>query len=736
MNPDDDEIQPNTDGQDQVVYWLNQIDAFKKKHDDWSKKSWKIIEKYRDEKKRSTSEFNILWSNTETLKSSLYSATPVPSVTRRYKDADPIGLQVSEVLKRNLSYSVDSYDFDDVMQSVTEDYCLPGRGVVRVKYIPTYDKVQSRIPAEPVGFAIDEMGQQQPQYAEGVEMSDDIGPFTLGEFEEKVVYEEALCEYVFWEDFAFDVTRKWKDCKWVAFKGSYTRKQAVKEFGDKAYKLAMDYTASNDSNKKIEPDKENKAIVWEIWDKEKRKQYFVAPSYPDGVLKVEDDPLNLEGFFPCPKPIVAVSTNDTPVPVPLYTLYQDQAEELNRVSSRISALIARLKVTGAYNAVNDELVRISEAEDGHFIPIEGLGPDVRIDDMVSYWPIEKIAEVLAGLYRQREEIKQVIYDITGLSDILRGQTDPNETAAAQQLKSKFGGIRQSPRQKVIQKFARDLFRLKAEIMAEKFSPQTLSMVANMEVTPEMVDLMRNNHPRNFRIDIETDSTIEPNAMEEQQNRVAMVQSITEMFSAWAPLVQGGAPLSMVKELALFAIRGFKNSIKVEEAIEQMPDEMPQQAQGPSPEEIKGQIEQGKVQANLQIKQQEMIADRDKIAMQIGADKVIQQNKHNLEMQYKSAELDLEERNFEKELASKERMALATAIIKARTDAMMAQSASKEVEEEQEEEVQETGLDQEQIMQMVNAVQQALQAISAPKRVTITRDKSGNLTGGEVSSMGV
>jgi hypothetical protein len=273
-------------------------------------------------------------------------------------------------------------------------------------------------------------------------------------------------------------------------------------------------------------------------------------------------------------------------------------------------------------------------------------------------------------------------------------------------------------------------------MAEKFSPQTLSLVANMEVTPEMVDLMRNNHPRNFRIDIETDSTIEPNAMEEQQNRVAMVQSITEMFSAWAPLVQGGAPLSMVKELALFAIRGFKNSMKVEEAIEQLPDQMPQQAQGPSPEEIKGQIEQGKVQANLKIKQEEMVADRDKIAMQIEADKVIQENKHNLEMQYKSAELDLEERNFEKELASKERMALATAIIKARTDAMLAQSASKEVKEEPEEEMQQIGLDQEQIMQMVDAVQQALQAISAPKKVTITRDKSGNLTGGEVSSMGV
>ena len=59
----------------------------------------------------------------------------------------------------------------------------------------------------------------------------------------------------------------------------------------------------------------------------------MASGYRD-ILAEDDDPYNLEGFYPCPTPLIAVRTTDTSIPIPEYTLYQDQAEELDRLTTR------------------------------------------------------------------------------------------------------------------------------------------------------------------------------------------------------------------------------------------------------------------------------------------------------------------------------------------------------------------------------------------------------------------
>jgi hypothetical protein len=56
------------------------------------------------------------------------------------------------------------------------------------------------------------------------------------------------------------------------------------------------------------------------------------------IIDARDDPLGLEGFFPCPKPLYATTTSDTLVPVPDFVLYQDQAMELDILSDRIDGL--------------------------------------------------------------------------------------------------------------------------------------------------------------------------------------------------------------------------------------------------------------------------------------------------------------------------------------------------------------------------------------------------------------
>jgi len=88
-----------------------------------------VLERYRDDRGLDdhVSKFNILWSNTETIKPAIFARMPVPDVRRRYLTQDPIGRTAAMILERALSYSISTYDFKDTCDRCVEDYILPGR---------------------------------------------------------------------------------------------------------------------------------------------------------------------------------------------------------------------------------------------------------------------------------------------------------------------------------------------------------------------------------------------------------------------------------------------------------------------------------------------------------------------------------------------------------------------------------------------------------------------------------
>jgi hypothetical protein len=88
--------------------------------------------------------------------------------------------------------------------------------------------------------------------------------------------------------------------------------------------------------------------VWEIWDKAKKQTVWIAPSHKAELLDKKPDPLKLPGFFPSPPALSATKTNESQIPVADYTEYQDQAIELDVLTSRIDRLTGALKVAGVY----------------------------------------------------------------------------------------------------------------------------------------------------------------------------------------------------------------------------------------------------------------------------------------------------------------------------------------------------------------------------------------------------
>lgn len=623
--------------------WLREIDLASAHEKNWRERAEKIVKRYRDDDRKgddggTTSRFNILFANTEVLKGVMYQKTPVPDVRRRFLDRDPIGRQAAQILQRALSYSIDAYDFDGLMMAVVEDVLLPGRGVARVRYVPTTAKRNN---------------------------------------EDAVVYQEVSCDYVEWEMYRESPAKRASKIRWKAFGELMTREDLVRYFGDKGRLCALDWSPKDKENEN--DDMFKRALVWAIWDKTSRKVYFVSNGYKDDCLAVEPDPLGLEGFFPSPQSVYSVTTTNSLIPVPEFIQYQDQAIELDNITARIDALVDQLRVRGIDGTSLAEVEKLAKAGDGEMIPVEDAARLAQImengglEKAILFWPIEQIAGVLAHLYDQREQVKQTIYEITGIADIVRGSTKSSETLGAQELKARYANVRVGPRQKLIANFARDIFRMKAELISQKFTPEVLKLMTGPEMwmveteapgpdgrpvkqkvdaTEQIMALLRDDKLRGFRVDIETDSTVQPDATEEQKNRIEMLTAVSQFIAGMGPAVQAGQiPKDVALEFLSFGIRGFKMSPQIEEAIDRMKDGGGQEKDQPPQIPPEVQAEQIKQQAEDRRMHAQQQADGAKLQFQ----GQVESAKLNAQQQKDVAALEAQKVMEEMRLASAERI---------------------------------------------------------------------------------
>lgn len=645
------------EGAEFVRTWMDAIGLSSKEEDQWRKRAEEATNIYRSGSKDKTENrsrtFNILFANVDTTVPSIYNSTPVPDVRRRYNDEDKVGKQVSDIIERAISYSVDAYDFDAVMKDCAKDTEIAGRATARVRYVPYFDETG-----------------------------------------ETVVSEEANCEHVQWKDFRRGPGKTWDDVPWIAFRHSLTRAQLVKLNKTVGNTVNLDSQVEGLEDKgdgKPESEIFKRATVWEIWDKDTREVIFIAESYKEKPLVREPDPLGLTSFFPVPRPIYAIKTSDSLCPVIPYDTYRDQAEELEHVSRRIMALVEALKAKGIYDGRMEEVITLATADDNEMIPVasaanylDGAG----LEKAIAWWPIETISRVLKELYIQREQIKQTIYEITGLSDILRGQSDPNETLGAQELKKQTGSLRIQAKQADIQRFARDIFRLKAEIIATKFSWETISMMTGInfpteqekqgaqvqlqqmqqqaqatgqppQIPPQVQDMLsqpsreevqkilKDDTTRAYRIDVESDSTIRADMTRNQNNMNMFLQGTAQYAAAMGPIVQLDKSLmpTVIEVYSAFA-RTYKLGRQAEDALDKLSDQGKQMAENPQPEKpdpkleaekVKAEAAKEKAQLDTQAAQQKFQMEQQKAQMDMQA----AQQKHQMEMQKMQADLQMQ-----------------------------------------------------------------------------------------------
>ena len=584
-------------------YWQMELDSSDQSEKDWRERGRAVVARYRDERETDgynaslTKQFNILWSNTETMKGALFARMPKADVRRRYNDNNPITRQVAIVLERALQYGNEVYSADKPIKAAIEDYLLPGRGVVWVVYEPIF--VKEKIQVE----SLDEFGNM----------------VMIDQEEERIADQRCYFDYINWEDYRESPAKRPEDVYWKARRHLLTRDELIEKGFKNAKNVPLNWSPEPTEGYQEEYSEIfSRAEVWEIWDKYSSKRFFISRGYNE-VLAEDDDPYELENFFPCPDSLVAIRTNETNVPIPEFTLYQDQADELDRITTRISNLIEGLKRRGIYDASVPELSHLADAGDNDFVPSENfaqLSAKGGLQQVFQQEDIAPIGQVLAGLYQQRNQILDTIYQITGISDIIRGSTKASETATAQQLKAQFGSMRMRKKQSEIAEYIRDLFRIKAEIIAEHYEPETLAAMTALTITPEMMQIMRDDKLRGYSIDIESDATIFTDEEEEKKTRIEFLSS----FGAYLQQAIGIANQSpALTPLAFQALRFLMGAWKVgrtfEDVIDRTEAQLTQQAQqalqaGPQPSEAE-RIAAQKMQTEMakeELKQQGKLAD--------------------------------------------------------------------------------------------------------------------------------
>lgn len=609
------EEEPKESPEEIAKRWLAAISSRQKSLEVFYKRGDRITKRYKsnkdsrgaDTRDATGTKFNIFWSNVQTLGPATYSRRPKVEVSRRFRDQDPVGRLAATILQRALQYEVDcGFDFHNTIKAAVLDRLLPGMGTAWVRYEPSFK-------TEP---------QEQPA---------PDGLSTITEDVETLSDERTPVDYVFWKDFLTSAARGWCDVRWVARRVMFSKEAlrarfgtTVAKFGGKIEdvvcnydpnKVGLDagdrYSGSNASGTTDSEDASLKrALVWEIWDKESKQLIWVCVGcqFP---LDIADDPADLDGFFPCPEPLFATLTNDSLEPTADFVIYADQLRALDDVSNRIDLLTSALRVIGVYDASQTALQSLlASGMENRMVPVNqwaAFAEKGGLKGVMDFLPLDQVFNVLKGLYQAREELKQNIYEITGMADIVRGASVASETLGAQQIKAKFANLRLSSRQQQVAEFVTQILRLKADWMCELYSPETILRIASADQILEAqshpdrvqqaIALLKDEKTRKYRIDVQADSMIELDEVDERERRNEFMSTVSNFFLAMKNVMAVGPEMVPVAlEMLKFTVRGFAVGRGLESAIEDASDAVIQRSKNPpppppTPDEIKMYIAQ-------------------------------------------------------------------------------------------------------------------------------------------------
>ncbi|MDX8438348.1 hypothetical protein [Mesorhizobium australafricanum] len=706
-----DQMEQGADLRKEGAKWLARVEAAGKLEKQWMDDADKAVKAYTGETRAddlstastlgNTYDFNILFANVETIVPAIINSPPAPDIRRRFADEDPAAKDVAEIIERAIRTQIDDSRMQTELESQAQDGFLAGRGIIRLRFKSDFvkDKPDELLSDAEAGRA-GAVGGTDPDAdaVEGDGASADaasgaalaVGGYAAGEAagnaqpNERLANECIPTEAVSWRDYRHGPARRWKDRPWDAFRFVVQREDEASAFDAGLISIQTD-----DQEKKARGESDSDLTGWEIWDKSSRKVIFIDD---DGVvLKKVDDPLGLTDFFCIPVPVQPIELTGRLMPVNPFSVYRKLADELDLTTKRIALITNHMRVKGWYPGDAGDIANMLAADDTEFVPIANAdlwAANGGLAGAVAFWPVEKFIAVLTQLYTARDQTKQAIYEITGISDIVRGASQASETATAQNIKTQWGSLRIQKMQRMMERCARDIFVMMAEIIPSKFSHETLQQMTGVQIIPTQQDLTPIQPPppppqgaqlppeaqqqyqqalaavqqaeqdrkaklarlqsiqqllsqrlsMMYRIDVESDSTVKADLTRQKAETAEFMQAAGAYWQAVGPLVQTGE-LSKEVAVEIFAAnsRLFNLGKSVEDVLEKMVTDAKAKAnQPPQPS-----AEQQKAQADAKAREADQaakVADAKLKSDAAAQDMQHKQQLHELTMQEKTLDL--------------------------------------------------------------------------------------------------
>lgn len=609
----------------QYMYWQEEIRASQKQRRRWHMDGDKIVKRFLDYRGESTPDYtemdidgagmrlNLFWTNVTTLQAMLYGNVPKIDVSRRFADPnDDVSRVAAEMMERVLNNDIEDNgdEVSDVLKACLQDRLLPGLGCARVRYEVETEEY------EEVVHSVGPNGEM----IQGVEKG------------ERTVFEDAPIDYFHWRDVLWGWARTWSKIPWIAYRAWLTRDEVTERFGEEVAKNLQykQQSVNDDKNTADDRDMESvweKAEIWEIWDKISRRVIFYSEGY-ERIIETRDDPLGLSGFFPSPPFFMANQTTSLYAPTPDYHLAKQLYSEIDLLQTRIRIITEAVKVVGVYDSSADGIARMfKEGMDNQLIPVESwalFAEKGGIKGQIDWVPLTDIVNALDKLRELRSETIELLYQVTGMSDVLRGAGAGQYEGTGQALlKAKFGSVRVQCLQDEFGKFASDLMKIKAEVICRHFDPATIAQRANIEnsydqkLAPAALQLLKDPDLARLRVKIKPESMAMVDYAQLKAERTEYITALATFMQSSAPLLdQDKGMMPYLLQLLQWGLSGFKGSQEIEGVIDQAIDAATKQAQNPQPDpaqqaqQMAMQMEQMKQQAELAKIQAKAAADAE------------------------------------------------------------------------------------------------------------------------------
>jgi hypothetical protein len=571
--------------------WTREINAAKKWMEKFTRTARMCERAYLDVEGRNpdspftsnAGKVNLFWSNVQVVLSAIYGRMPKAEVDRKFGDFQDDESRVAGIImQRVLNGDIDR-EYDDTnaaMRDAVQDRFIVGMGQVWCRYEVEFEKVE-----EPV---IDPMTGQPAL--------DPVTGAPLTQEAEKIINEEAATDYVYWDDFLFSPCRRWRQCRWVARRVFMNEEELEKRFKLTDAQIAMipmvtrtpEAGSFNVQDDVLKATPFKQAGVWEIWSKDNNCAYWFVEGC-SFMLDEVDDPLELEDFFPCPQPVVATTLTKAFLPRADYAMCQDLYKELDRINAQISQLTQAVKAAGVYDKTAVAVKSLlTTAVQNALVPVDNWSSFVEKGGMkgvMDWLPIEQFANAIMQLTQRKAQVERDLYEVLGISDIMRGASVASETLGAQQLKVAYGGARLSNLQNEVARFVSGVMRIRANIVSNFFQPETLKKRSLIERTPDAaladpaIAMLKDFGASMYQITVTADSLAAPDWAAEKEARTEFMGAASNYIMAAGPVLQQAPELgAFLIQLLQWGAAGFKGSKSIEGVLDQAAKQLEQKAQ--------------------------------------------------------------------------------------------------------------------------------------------------------------